>query len=68
VTIEMIISNLRKNIDNAKKILRGAIKSLPAERDCNCSSALKFAIMTDRKVIPAKIKKDLKIIIGKYIK
>lgn len=68
VTIDMIIKNLNKNVENAKRILSAVIKNLNPERSCNCKDTLKYAIITDRKVIPGKIKKDLKIIIGKYIK
>lgn len=68
ITVEMVISNLHKNINNAKKILHGLIKNLPDKRSCGCQDALKNAIITDRKMIPAKAKKDLDIIIGKYIK
>jgi 5'-methylthioadenosine phosphorylase len=68
VTIEIVIQNLLKNIENAKKIISRVIKDLPAERNCSCKDALKYAIITDKKLIPAKIKKDLGIIIGKYIK
>ncbi len=67
VTVEMVISNLTNNIDNAKKVLSEVIKNLPEERTCSCGSALASAIMTDKKLIPAKVKKDLNIIIGKYI-
>ncbi len=67
VTIEMIISNLQSNIGNAKKIIGAAIKNLPEERSCSCKDALKYAIITDRKLIPQKTKRDLKLIIGKYI-
>jgi methylthioadenosine phosphorylase (EC 2.4.2.28) len=68
VTVEMIIQNLIKNVENAKKIIKATIKSLPTERKCNCQNALQHAIVTSKEVIPVKIKKDLKIIIGKYIK
>lgn len=68
VTVEMIISNLMKNSDNAKKVLVEAIHSMPEKRNCSCGDALKYAIVTDRKLIPEKTKKDLKIIIGKYVK
>ena len=67
VTIDMVIHNLQKNIENAKKILVKAIKNVPLKRTCPCQNALKYAIVTDKKVIPQKIKKDLEIIIGKYI-
>lgn len=68
VTIEMIIANLNKNIENSKRILRSVIRSAPSGKPCRCSESLKYAIVTDKKVIPAKVKNDLDIIIGKYIK
>ncbi|MCX5699341.1 MAG: S-methyl-5'-thioadenosine phosphorylase [Candidatus Omnitrophica bacterium] len=68
ITVEMVINNLNKNIKNAKKILHGLIKNLPQKRNCGCQHALKNAIITDRKLIPARVKKDLAIIIGKYVK
>jgi len=67
VTIEIVIQNLLKNIENAKKIISRVIKDLPAERNCSCKDALKYAIITDKKLIPSKVKKDLDIIIGKYV-
>ena len=63
----MIIKNLQKNIENAKRILVSAIKNISLDTHCSCEEALKYAIVTDKKMIPAKIKKDLKIIIGKYL-
>ena len=68
VTLEMIMSNLQKNTEHAKKIVSTLIKGLGAQRDCGCGQALKFAMVTDHKLIPPKIKRDLKIIIGKYVK
>ncbi|MDO8488771.1 MAG: S-methyl-5'-thioadenosine phosphorylase [Candidatus Omnitrophota bacterium] len=68
VTLEMVMSNLQKNVENAKKIICKVIKELKTERECSCKDALKNAIVTDRKLIPVKVKKDLSIIIGKYVK
>ncbi len=69
VSIEMIVQNLLKNVDMAKKILAAALPKLGADqRKCACASALKDAIITDRKVIPPKTKKKLDLIIGKYIR
>ena len=64
----MVIKNLQKNIENAKKILIEVIKNMKPERNCECKDALKYSIVTDSKIVPTKIKKDLGIIIGKYIK
>ncbi|MFC1807832.1 S-methyl-5'-thioadenosine phosphorylase [Candidatus Omnitrophota bacterium] len=68
VTIDMIIQNLLKNVDNAKKILKEAILKLPKKRKCICASALKDAIITRPELIPDETKKKLDLIIGKYIK
>lgn len=68
VSLEMVIQNLMKNIETAKNILKIALPKLKAKRHCMCEGALKDAIVTARGEIPAKTKKDLKIIIGKYIK
>jgi 5'-methylthioadenosine phosphorylase len=67
VSVEMVVANLRNSMVAAKKSLRQAIINLPAKRDCTCGHALENAIITDPRVIPAKVKKDLSLIIGKYI-
>lgn len=68
ITIDMVIMNLKKNIENAKKILTNVLRKLPPERTCTCKDALKNAIVTDAKLVPAKVKEDLAIIIGRYIR
>jgi 5'-methylthioadenosine phosphorylase len=70
VTIDLIIDNLNKNTLNAKKVLATVIRNIPEQGpdDCRCSKALECAIVTNKKHIPKKIKKDLDIIIGKYMK
>ncbi|MFH1593746.1 MAG: S-methyl-5'-thioadenosine phosphorylase [Candidatus Omnitrophota bacterium] len=68
VTLEMIIDNLKKNVDNAKKILKEVVSVLGDDRGCLCKEALKYAIITDSKAIPREVKKNLSLLIGKYIK
>jgi 5'-methylthioadenosine phosphorylase len=68
VSIEMVIGNLRKTLETAKKALKHAIVNLPAKRECICRNALENAIITSPDMIPDKVKKDLKLIIGNYIK
>ena len=67
VTVAAIIATLNQNATNAQNVLKEAIKAIPSERNCKCASALKHAILTDPKVVPAKTKKNLAAIIGKYI-
>lgn len=68
VTVELIIQNLTKNVENAKKILKLAIPEIGKIREFSAKDALKYAIITDHKMIPERKKKELGIIIGKYIK
>ncbi|HEX5037178.1 MAG TPA: S-methyl-5'-thioadenosine phosphorylase [bacterium] len=67
VTIEMVIATLTKNVETAKRIVKQAVTAIGAERSCGCRTAMKNAILTDRKVIPAETKKRLEIIAGKYL-
>jgi 5'-methylthioadenosine phosphorylase len=66
VTIDMVISNLSRTVEAAKKIVRKASAELPAQRDCSCASALKDAIITPRDLIPPHKKEELELLIGKY--
>ena len=67
VTLAQIVATLRQNADNAQKVLRDAIKSMPHHRECKCASALAHALITDAKLVPKSTKKNLAAIIGKYI-
>jgi 5'-methylthioadenosine phosphorylase len=68
VTVKQILDYLSRNVENSQKILRQAVRSLPAERNCKCASALAHAIITDRKKISAATKKKLALLVGKYLK
>src|SRR5207244_4261339 len=59
VTVEMVIANLTKNAAAAKAIIAETIPQIPIEPNWPCHRALDNAIMTDRKLWPAKTKKDL---------
>ena len=67
VTVTQVIECLNRNVENAQKIIRFAVHSLPAERTCKCGSALAHAILTDRHKIPAAARKRLGLLIGKYL-
>jgi 5'-methylthioadenosine phosphorylase len=67
VSVDIILSNLRKNVENAKQILKEIITLIPKERACGCKDALKYAIVTDKKFIPKEIKAKLRVIAGRYI-
>jgi 5'-methylthioadenosine phosphorylase len=66
VTAAQIIATLVQNAENAQKVLREAVRAMPAERNCKCGAALKHALVTDMKLVPKATKKRLEAIIGKY--
>jgi 5'-methylthioadenosine phosphorylase len=67
VTASQIIATLNQNAENAQKVLREAVRGMPAERTCKCGAALKHALITDLKLVPLATKKRLASIIGKYL-
>ena len=67
VTTGMILSNLKKSVDASRRILRRAIPLIGQERDCDCATALENAIATSPDRISDRAKKDLYLIMGKYI-
>jgi 5'-methylthioadenosine phosphorylase len=67
VTTDMILTNLQKGVDTAKRILRLTIPSIPQKRECACATVIKNAIATSPRYIPEKTRKDLDLLIGKYL-
>ncbi|HTV07256.1 MAG TPA: S-methyl-5'-thioadenosine phosphorylase [Acidobacteriaceae bacterium] len=67
VTVEQIVAVLHQNAANACKVVKAAVAAMPRERECGCASALKYAILTDRKLIPAETKAKLDLLVGKYL-
>lgn len=67
VSIEAIIAIIQQNVAVARKIIATAAARLGAERSCSCPDALKYAIMTDKSLIPAATKEKLSVIMGKYL-
>jgi 5'-methylthioadenosine phosphorylase len=67
VSVEMLIDNLLKNAEMAKRIIKKVVPNIPEARPCPCPTALKNAIITQKDRIPEKTKKDLGLLIGKYL-
>lgn len=67
VTVEMVVSYLKKNAENAKKIIAKTIPKIPLEPNCSCHNALKNAILTEKKLWPKKTVQELKPILKKYL-
>ena len=67
VEIEHVLAVLKSNVDLAQRTIRRAVAELAQPRSCACASALKDAIITERSLIPKKLRKELRPIIGKYL-
>ncbi len=67
VTVDQIVAVMHQNADNASKVVRAAVATMPADKSCGCVDALKYAILTDRKVIPAETRQKLSILLDKYL-
>lgn len=67
VTVEQVIAVMHQNSGNAQKVVKAAVRLMPKDLSASpAQSAAKFAIMTDRSVIPAETKKRLDVLFGKY--
>jgi len=67
VTVDQIVGVLRKNAENAAKVVRETVVAMPAARSCKCGSALAHAILTERDKIPIATRQKLKLILDKYL-
>jgi 5'-methylthioadenosine phosphorylase len=67
VTVAMLIENLMANAALTKEAIQRLVPIIPQERTCECATALADAIITQRDLIPEKTKKDLDLLIGKYV-
>jgi 5'-methylthioadenosine phosphorylase len=66
VTVEQIIRVLNLNAEHACNVVREAVAAMPRERKCGCASALQFAIMTGKDLVPAETRKRLSFLLDKY--
>jgi 5'-methylthioadenosine phosphorylase len=67
VTIEMVLEYLHRNADTAKRVLTRAITAIPETPEWPCHSALKNAILTDRKCWPSRTIKELQPLLAPYL-
>jgi 5'-methylthioadenosine phosphorylase len=68
VSVDAILEIIRQNVACAKTIIKNAVGNVASERKCSCASAMQYAIITDKSVIPEKVLNNLDIFIGKYLR
>ena len=67
VTVEQVIAVMHQNSGNAQKVVKAAVRMMPKDLSVSpAQTAAKFAIMTDRAMIPAETKQKLDVLYGKY--
>jgi 5'-methylthioadenosine phosphorylase len=64
----MIIQTLNKNTQKAQEAICNLVRSLKAERPCECGNALANALLTDPRVISPETRNKLDLLVGKYLK
>ncbi len=67
VTVEMVIEILNRNTAVAQQAVKTLVMNLNASRDCHCPNAMADAFITDPGVIPAETRKNLHLLIDKYL-
>jgi len=68
VSLEQVLSNVRRNVETAQAIVRRVVPVLDLERDCVCRHAVENAINTPANLIPPATKERLDLLLGKYLR
>ncbi len=67
VTVEMVLRTLSKNALLAQRAVVELVRSLPAERTCGCSEALRSALVTQAERVPAATRERLAPIVERFL-
>jgi 5'-methylthioadenosine phosphorylase len=68
VTVDLIVANLLQNAKTAQRAIAEAVGRIDRSRTCECANALQQALITQPQYVPEETKRELDIIIGKYMK
>ena len=67
VSVEDIIRVMHANVETARQILVETLKGLSPDFPNSQADALKFSLITDKSKIPDSTRRDLDLIIGRYL-
>lgn len=67
VSADLILANLRANVEASKRAVRELVRRLPETRACTCGDALATAIVTPLNLVPEETKRTLQPIIDRYL-
>lgn len=62
----MVLQYMKENNKTVNDLLPFLLEKITPDCDCGCHHAAQFAIFTDKSRIPAKTKKKLSLLFGKY--
>ena len=67
VSVEAVLQIIKQNVAKARLIIDATVKRISEARSCECTEALKFAVMTDPDLIPDQTRKNLSLLLDKYL-
>ena len=67
VTVDMVIRTLMHNTSIAQKAIQSLVEQLQSDTTCDCPNALADAIITNPDYIPSETRKNLSLLVGKYL-
>ena len=68
VSSHQVVETMKANVIEAQKLLAVVVpRAARAARGCRCARALENAVVTNPKAIPPKTRKNLDLLIGKYL-
>lgn len=67
VRADLVVTVMHGNISIAKQIIKKAVANVPGDWECECREALKTAIITEAHKMSKSAKKDLSLLISKYV-
>jgi 5'-methylthioadenosine phosphorylase len=66
VTVEVVVQNLLRNVETAKRALAAFAPNVPDPEACNCCESLQHAIISDLDRVSADKKRDFAPILQRY--
>ena len=67
VSATLIMENLNRNVELAKRVVAGLVRGLADAPECSCRLALGSALVTAPQLVPIETKRKLAPIIGRYM-
>ncbi len=62
----MVQTYMKENNKTVNELLPRILEALDPDQECACHSAARYAVFTKPELIPARVKKDLGLLYGKY--